>query len=54
MKQLKKMNLDELKKLTRAEMKSIMAGSAPGPCPGRSCKTYPCCDGMHCDNDYCR
>jgi hypothetical protein len=55
MKELKKMNIGELKKLSRVEMKKIMAGSGSlgsGTClgPGAHCggNTKPCCDGFNC------
>lgn len=44
MKELKKMNLNELKTLSRKEMKSIMAGSGPsvtgGSCTGSAGTWY--------------
>lgn len=60
MKELKKMNLGELKKLSRTEMKAIMAGSGtPGSsqcggeeaaCGGTGDK--PCCDGFYCNTNW--
>lgn len=57
MKELKKMNFGELQKLSRAEMKKIMAGSGSG-CVSCGCENYrcggagggnlPCCDGYYC------
>lgn len=53
MKEFKKMNLGELKKLSRSEMKTIMAGSGVGcvncGCLGASCKINPCCNGFFCN-----
>jgi hypothetical protein len=59
MKELKKMNLGELKKLSRSEMKAIMAGSGTGS----NCGSYwdtcggttgnPCCNGYWCNSFHC-
>jgi hypothetical protein len=54
MKELKKMNIGELKKLSRVEMKKIMAGSGHGcvtcGCMNAPCDVHkpPCCDGFNC------
>lgn len=52
------MNLSELKKLSRNEMKAIMAGSGGAGCRtlGQSCGggsgiTY-CCNGLWCNSQY--